>query len=291
MTVRENPDPPMVARRRYATLDGMRGVAALFVVMRHFSELRGAPETVFSYLAVDVFFLLSGFVLSLSYAGRFARGMTAGEFLILRAVRLLPLYLFGITLALAFALRDAIGGVIPPGLFAAWLGTAPFMLPSPSWERSPALFPIMPPAWSLFFEFYVANILFAALRGRPAAPLLAGLVAGSALLLAAADFGFGSLDIGQTWPTLAGGVPRVCFSFFGGMLLQQLHQRHPPRLKLPSWIILAALAPVLSPPLQGMAGRLYEAACVFAVFPALVFWGAEAIERQPRGGVVLGDVS
>ena len=60
---------------------------------------------------------------------------------------------------------------------------------------------------------------------------------------------------------------------------------------MPSWLILVLLALVLSPTIDGRLGQLYEVACVFVIFPALIFWGAEAIERRPQIGALLGDLS
>lgn len=85
-------------KRRFVTLDAMRGIAALVVVGRHFTDASGGHAAQFSYLAVDVFFLLSGFVLSLSYRRRFDAGMSAAEFMKLRVIRLYPLYFVGISL-------------------------------------------------------------------------------------------------------------------------------------------------------------------------------------------------
>ena len=96
------------SRNRYITLDAMRGIAALFVVARHFSGLRGAADPQFSFLAVDLFFLLSGFVLSFSYDERIAAGMSPAAFLMKRIIRLYPLYFLGIALGIAIALSDTI---------------------------------------------------------------------------------------------------------------------------------------------------------------------------------------
>ena len=95
------------SRNRYITLDAMRGIAALFVVARHFSGLRGAADPQFSFLAVDLFFLLSGFVLSFSYDERIAAGMSPAAFLMKRIIRLYPLYFLGIALGIAIALSEA----------------------------------------------------------------------------------------------------------------------------------------------------------------------------------------
>src|SRR5579875_1689596 len=96
--------PDQLARgKRYLTLDAMRGVAAFFVVMRH-AEVQGwSPH--YSHLAVDLFFLLSGFVLSYAYDERLAAGLRFGKFMAFRLQRLAPIHLFGAILGwLALAL-------------------------------------------------------------------------------------------------------------------------------------------------------------------------------------------
>ena len=281
-------------KQRYITLDAMRGVAALFVVARHFGGLHVVRETQFSYLAVDLFFLLSGFVLSLSYGDRLASGMSPAEFLIRRIIRLYPLYLIGISISIAVALFDVSNGnVHAPTIatLAAISGFGLLLLPSPTRYFSSDIFPILVPAWSLFFELFVANVLFAVLRGRKRTLLVAAATILSAVILLLAGWIHHSLDIGATWGSFIGGFPRVCFSFFAGVLLQRWHQNHPPRLKMPSWLMLLILVVVLLPSIGGRLGLMYESACVLFVFPALVFWGAEATQRHGWIGTALGDTS
>jgi hypothetical protein len=86
---REITDFP-ATKRRYVALDGLRGMAALIVMALHSGRFLGVWVPRFGYLAVDLFFLLSGFVLAYSYEHRFRLGMAASEFLIARVVRLYP---------------------------------------------------------------------------------------------------------------------------------------------------------------------------------------------------------
>ena len=82
--------PARTAPGRFLTLDGLRGLAALIVVAVHASEHFGSAGPRFGYLAVDLFFVLSGFVLSYAYDRRFADGMTNRQFMRLRIERLAP---------------------------------------------------------------------------------------------------------------------------------------------------------------------------------------------------------
>jgi peptidoglycan/LPS O-acetylase OafA/YrhL len=90
---------------RLRGLDGLRGVCALTVVLLH-SELLFNAGAIFchGYLAVDVFFMLSGFVIAASYGARLADGLSAWTFLKARVARLAPVYWGGTALCIAAAL-------------------------------------------------------------------------------------------------------------------------------------------------------------------------------------------
>jgi peptidoglycan/LPS O-acetylase OafA/YrhL len=93
---------PGGSRKRYLTLDGLRGVASLMVVLFH-SDLIGTWRPRFGYLSVDLFFLLSGFVLAKAYYPRFNLGMAPREFIFVRVVRLYPMYVLGLLFGLGAA--------------------------------------------------------------------------------------------------------------------------------------------------------------------------------------------
>jgi peptidoglycan/LPS O-acetylase OafA/YrhL len=115
-------DAPAGRPRRLHALDGLRGVAALSVVAGHAIGL--APLTpAIRWLqasplrilwnggdAVILFFVLSGFVLSLPYVGRQQR-LRAGEFILLRIARIYPAYWFALALSCA-----CIGLFAPQGM-------------------------------------------------------------------------------------------------------------------------------------------------------------------------------
>jgi peptidoglycan/LPS O-acetylase OafA/YrhL len=92
--------------RRFDSLDGLRGISALMIVLyhvrwsNHFTELHFFRE---AYLFVDVFFILSGFVLTRTYADRLYTARDASDFLILRFFRIYPLH---IAVLLAFVLYE-----------------------------------------------------------------------------------------------------------------------------------------------------------------------------------------
>lgn len=90
------------SRHRYEILDGLRGVAALLVIWYHvFEAFATSPvDQRFNhgYLAVDFFFVLSGFVIGHAYDGRWKRGMTPGRFILRRIIRLQPMVIIGVLL-------------------------------------------------------------------------------------------------------------------------------------------------------------------------------------------------
>ena len=93
-------------RQHFAVLDGLRGLAAIVVLFYHVSKVGGATTRLFAHghLAVDFFFMLSGFVLAYSYDDRLkSERLAAGTFVRARAVRLLPMVLFGLPLGAAYS--------------------------------------------------------------------------------------------------------------------------------------------------------------------------------------------
>ena len=94
------------AKPHYAILDGLRGVAALTVVAFHLCEAHATSHFTqvinHGYLAVDFFFLLSGFVIGYAYDDRWGR-LTVKDFFKARLVRLQPMVVMGMLIgALTF---------------------------------------------------------------------------------------------------------------------------------------------------------------------------------------------
>src|ERR1700761_6004380 len=86
------PDKP----HAYPALDGLRGVAAIAVMLHHFRPLTAPWLFAHGYLAVDLFFLLSGFVIAHAYDARFRKGLGVPAFLVIRLIRLWPMIAFGV---------------------------------------------------------------------------------------------------------------------------------------------------------------------------------------------------
>jgi peptidoglycan/LPS O-acetylase OafA/YrhL len=248
---------------RFATLDAMRGVAAIAVLMIH---MGGEPAKVLSggYLAVDFFFCLSGFVLAHAYGDK---QFTTAQFLTVRAIRLYPLYLAGLGLGVALLATRWTAQT----LWAAVLGL--MFLPSPFSVRTLAqldFYPLNPPAWSLFFEI-VANLAWFPLRrwlrGWPGVWAL-GLCAVAFLSCAVA---YGSVSTGEYWDNAAGGLGRVAYSFLAGVLTYRLWRHTRLEARLPSWAPVILLLAVFCAPVPR---QVSDPIIVLLLVPPLVFMGA-----------------
>ena len=276
-------------KRTFATLDGLRGVAALFVAMRHTSFFHGL-NIHGGYLAVDLFFVLSGFVIAHAYERRLSQGLAPGRFLVMRYLRLWPLYALGAVIGLIAAASHALPGHDNMPLRDV-ARTAPFalaMLPGP--HIKPMLYPINSVAWSLALELLINAVYAFTWRWLRDVRVLAGVLVLSAAALVAACVGFGKLDIGFQWTDAIGGLPRVAFSFTAGLAVYRLYRAEVWRPRLPAWAPLALLIPLLWVRLDEI---VYPLACVLAVFPAMVLACANT-EPGPRAAPVfawLGAVS
>ena len=295
----------MIAKRTFVTLDGLRGVAALAVVTSHapafFASISvHVPQTDItkaspvvgpffeSYLAVDFFFALSGFVLAYAYGDRIRAGMNPMRFMAIRIIRLYPLYFLALSLSFVdLALGLAHGVIAPQRLMTSSIDFlfALFFLPSPTGF---VLFPLNPPAWSLFFEL-LANALYGGIGGRLRTPWLVVLVSigGSVLLVAVivGRLGFGSAGIGAMadgfeWRSIGAGAARVAFSFFAGVLVFRVRSRWQSSISLPPFLVATLLAAVLvaNPPERYQAA--FDLIATLIVFPSLIFLGAN---RAPTG--------
>jgi peptidoglycan/LPS O-acetylase OafA/YrhL len=262
--------------RVFHTLDALRGVAAIGVVLFHM-KLAFAPFAApGGYLAVDLFFMMSGVVLSYAYESRFRAGMGTYGFMRARLIRLYPLYFIGTLFGIAVTLASLFGRNIAhwdvSGLLQAAL-LALFFLPHLSARPESEMFPLNIPCWSLFLEILV-NLLFVvfwpALSSRRliAVSILTGSVVAFAIVHN------GSIDLGSTAPTFAVGLARTTFGFSVGVLIAR-HVRHAPRSdsNLGVLVILAAVCIAVSGWPEGQFRAIWDGVCVLVLFPAIVYWG------------------
>jgi peptidoglycan/LPS O-acetylase OafA/YrhL len=267
----------------------MRGVAAIAVVVRHFGQVfhRWEPD---SYLAVDLFFVLSGFVLAYKYDPMFAKGFKPLSFMRSRAIRLFPFALVGALVGLASnVFASATHLDFGESLLSAILTAVG--LPTPPMADPRILFPLNPAFWSLFFEFWVANVLFAAFWRWNQGLRLWGVVAASAIALFVFQRLYHYVDIGWTWTDIIAGFPRVIFSFFVGVAINRYYvsrDRHP---VTPAWACLVGLVAILLFPAHGPIANFCRLFCILAVFPALVYVGACAKDSYRAVSTAVGDMS
>lgn len=301
----------LAERPHYLALDGLRGVAALVVVWYHIFEAFAIDPLTqgvnHGYLAVDFFFLLSGFVVSYAYDGRWGK-MGVVEFFKRRLIRLHPMLVLGAILGgLMFYTQVTPTQplhLVPIGLVVLSTLMNALLIPSlPSWEIRgyTEIFPLNGPTWSLFFE-YIANVLYAlVLRHLPTWGLALATL-GFALGLGYEVFvhsPWGYMGAGWSFADggFWGGMARVCFSFSAGLLLSRVFK--PLSYKRGFWLCSLALVAILMMPRIGSndnmwTNALYECLCVMLVFPALLWLGASDTSESPtmqRLFRLLGDIS
>jgi peptidoglycan/LPS O-acetylase OafA/YrhL len=262
----------------FVVLDGLRGVAALCVVIFHFSEMVILDYSKLwighGYLAVDFFFCLSGFVLGYAYDDRMAT-MGLGNFLKARLIRLHPMVIFGSVLGLIAFYANPFG--ITPGygfgkvalIFAASVLLVPY---GPMQERGRNLFSLNAPSWSLFWE-YIANLIFGIALYRIKRGALIALTVVMAAVLCWAGYRAGNLSGGWSARNFWDGGARVAFSFPAGLLVYRLGWRLRTRMGFVVLSILLVLA-LAMPYARGAWVR--EAVVVVVYFPLLVALGAGA---------------
>ena len=301
----------------YNLLDGLRGVAALMVIWYHVFEgyafAGGTMIETFNhgYLAVDFFFILSGFVIGYAYDDRWGKNFTMKDFFKRRLIRLHPMVVMG---AIIGAVTFCIQGCVqwdgtPIALSMVMLSLLCTMLfipavPGVGYEvrGNGEMFPLNGPCWSLFFE-YIGNILYALFIRRLSNKLLTVLVVllGIALALFATlnVSGYGNIGVGWTLDSVnfLGGSLRMFFPFSLGMLMSRNFK--PIKIKGAFWICTIILIAVFSVPyLEGAKpicmNGVYEAFCIIIVFPILLWIGASGVTTDTKSTNIckfLGDIS
>lgn len=294
----------------YELLDGLRGVAAIMVVCFHIFEAFATSHLDqrinHGYLAVDFFFILSGFVVGYAYDDRWGK-MSVKGFIKRRIVRLHPMVVMGTLIgAVMFYTQGCsvwdVSQISVSALLVAALMGALLLPVAPGTEIRGVgeMFPLNGPSWSLFFE-YIGNLLYALFIRRLSTRALAGLVVLAGCGLAAYAIGgpLGDICVGYslTGSEFTGGFLRLLFSFSAGLLLSRIFR--PTYVKGAFWICTAAVVCLLSVPRIGGADHvwmngIYDTVCVVAFFPLLVYLGAsgKCTDRYTsRICKFLGDIS
>lgn len=284
--------PIAATRHTYHALDGLRGVAALLVVIYHAEFIAGVNLAPNGYLAVDLFFAISGFVIAHAYDARLSDGLSVGRFALMRILRFWPLYMLGLLLGLAVQLHYATIGhptaMTPWKIWAAFAFNAVF-LPAPFQTYGNVLFPLNPVAWSLFFEL-VVNILYACFL-----PLLSRRATGSVMLISGAIFAVGAIAHGGTnvgWSSteIWLGLVRTIFSFSVGVFIFRTEYRGP---TLPFAALIALTVLFLAMPIGKGASLFVALGFTLFLSPMIVAMAtqAHAPARALRLSAWLGAIS
>ena len=292
------------SKPHYDILDGLRGVAALIVIVYHVYELYTGSPLPHGYLAVDFFFILSGFVIGYAYDNRWDK-MTVGGFFKRRLIRLHPMVIMGAVIGAAtFLLQGSVkwdGSHVSTGLVMLSMLCAMFMIPSTPGgvtevRGNGEMFPLNGPSWSLFFE-YLGNILYALLLRRLPKWALAVVCVESGGLLVMISTRAGFLGVGWSFIDggFWGGLVRMLFPYSMGMLMARVFKP----LKVRRSFLVCSLALLVVAALPALGGSawhngLYDALCVVLVFPCLVWLGASDSSYGHRTKSVctfLGDLS
>lgn len=268
----------MSSSRRFHTLDGMRGLAAIVVVFGHMPiEWCGGLKLPYFFLAVDLFFTLSGLVIAFAYEDGLKSRLTVWRFMVVRYIRLYPLYISGTiigTISSGIALLGGKGELSGPDFFVS-IASSVFLLPSPT--SVGVLMPFNPPAWSLLYELLL-NLFYATVLIRLS---LGGLIVLAALLsvaLTATVLHLGTLHTGMTWDTVPFGLIRALFPYTIGVIIYRTIRSAQYRS------LWGYAAPLLMLPLYGGLANSAEAAilpCVLLLFPLLVVLGAKVDVPMP----------
>lgn len=290
------------SKPHFEALNGLRGVAALMVIWYHvFEAFATSPiDQRFNhgYLAVDFFFVLSGFVISYAYDDRWHR-MSVKDFFKRRIIRLHPLVVIGALFGvITFMIQGSVqwdGTKVSPSWIIISLLLSLFLIPALPGSGAEVrgngeMFPLNGPSWSLFFE-YIANIFYALFLRRLPIRALASVVIATGIGLAyysiAGLSGYGNLGVGWSLldNNLLGGSLRIMFSFSAGMLVSRIFK--PSKIKGAFWIASAAIIILLSIPYVGNENStwingIYDSVVVILIFPLLVFMGASDYSNKSK---------
>ncbi len=301
-------------KQHYNILDGLRGVAAIIVIWYHvFEAFATCPQDQrcnHGYLAVDFFFILSGFVIGYAYDNRWKQ-MSIKEFFCRRLIRLHPMIVLGVVFGvISFCIQGCVqwnGTEVSIAMIVVAALLNLLMLPAipgtgPEIRGNGEMYPLNGPNWSLFFE-YIGNILYAFFIRKLSTKKLAVLVACSAVALA--TFGIGNMSgaghLGVGWTlagnNFAGGILRVLFSFSMGLLMSRICK--PSKIKGAFWICSILLIALLSCKYVGNVDMpwqngIYDSVCVIIIFPILVYIGASGKTTNAFSTKIcrfLGDIS
>ena len=279
-------DRTATGKPHYEVLDGLRGTAAVMVVLFHIMGMPIAWSDEGQYLhhaamAVDFFFGLSGFVVAYAYDSRWSR-MTVRQFCTIRLIRLHPLVLLGALLGMISFLVDPFAAnqkLVPLSTVLLDFALACLLLPHAAlpnrWTDTHSL---NSPAWSLLQE-YIGNLAYALVLRRLGTRALGAVMAVAAAWLLWLLWRRNSIDMGSDWTSWWGAPARMAFSFTMGLWLYRVRDRFP-KFRL-GWgvlsiILILIFATPLVPKSVPHGNGMFEAAVAMLLFPAIILSGAHS---------------
>ena len=286
-------------RPRYDILDGLRGVAALMILLYHvFNDAKSffvwptpVNEFYHGFLGVDFFFILSGFVMGYAYDKALETNMTLGSFIKRRLTRLHPMVVMGVLIGLvAFIVQgctkwDGTEVTMQALMYATLLGL--FLIPSPTSmdvRGNTEAFPLNGPHWSLFFE-YIGSLLYGLLLHRLSTKWLRVWVASSIISIAGYALLIEGGGIAYGWSSepanLCGGLLRMLYAYPMGLLMARVFRERQPKPIRGHMFLLCSLALVALlglPSLGSTDGEtIYQLVCILSLFPTIIWFGARGI--------------
>lgn len=308
---------------RYEILDGLRGVAAILVLIYHLCEshfgLGEAHPLNHGYLAVDFFFVLSGFVIGYAYDDRWGN-MSIWTFFKRRLIRLQPMVMFGSVFGALFFYFEECSDYFGISDASWWMVIVAMiwsfvMLPVPKWADVRGwgeTNPLNAPTWSLQWE-YIANILYALIFRHFSKILLTLSVivfATFTVMVCLQIDVFGVLDTRHEimqYTVIGGwsmtpehiliGLTRLMYPFFCGLLMSRL--KFLTKLNGGFWWCAIALSIIFAVPRLGSGDHafingLYDAFAIIVLLPLIVSIGAGSSVTDSKSSAInkfLGDIS
>jgi peptidoglycan/LPS O-acetylase OafA/YrhL len=261
----------LAQKQHFSILDGLRGVAALAVVVMHVTAPFSMHALPHGALAVDFFFVLSGFVVAFAYEDRLRSTMTFLEFCKARVFRLHPLIAAGMVFGAAgYVIKlHGSGTNLLPILTALTFGL--LLIPTNALAGiNASSHPLDTPAWSLLDE-YLVNAAYAAIVKFLSNLALAVVIAVGALLVVASSATHHTVAVGNTlgdWPL---GVARVIFPFFAGVAIYRAWRAGLlVKIRWPFMLLAMLIVVIFATP----ASWEWETASVLIAFPLIVAAGA-----------------
>ena len=252
-------------QRRLLGLDAMRGIAAMCVLAFH-AEIANPDFNLggMGYLAVDFFFMLSGYVMARTYEHRFALGFSTKSFMFARYRRLWPVMAVSALIGapmMALETNNAGGFLL---IFLANLALIPAV-------GGAILFPVNSAAWSILAEL-AANLTHRCLLWRMGVRNLALFCAAALMIVVWTCLVWGTICVGAVWSTALLGVARALLTYSAGIILRRVW-RDEPGIRIHPLAAFIGMPTVLAVGQLADAPWWFEIGFVLLVCPLLIAGG------------------